>query len=185
MNYRLLILTTLLFGWAHAASAQSPSINWMSFEEAVEQSRENPKKFFIDFYTDWCGWCKRLDQVTFQDPEVIALLNKYYYPVKFDAEESDPVSFGGKEYVYVKPPNSRRGYHELAATLMQGKMSYPTMIIMQVNESAGQVEIITPIQGYLDGAKLEPILHYLGDDLHLKKVDWEEYRANYATNNGQ
>ena len=173
----------ITLGWAGTAQAQQSEIKWMSFEEAVELNREESKKFFIDFYTSWCGWCKRLDAVTFKDPEVVELINEYYYAVKFDAEQEEPIMFGDTEYVFVKPPTSRRGYHELAATLMQGKMSYPTMIILQVKENESQVEIITPIQGYLDGVKLEPILNYLGEDMHLQQVDWEQYRASYAKGN--
>jgi thiol:disulfide interchange protein len=38
------------------------TINWMTWDEAVAQSKidEKPKKVFIDFYTAWCGWCKRM-----------------------------------------------------------------------------------------------------------------------------
>ena len=34
-------------------------INWITLEEAEALNKENPKKIFIDFYTDWCGWCKK------------------------------------------------------------------------------------------------------------------------------
>jgi len=173
----------MTLGWAGVSHAQNSEIEWLSFEEAVELDSKDSKKFFIDFYTSWCGWCKRLDAVTFKDAEVVDLINEYYYPVKFDAEQKETINFGGTDYVFVKPPTSRRGYHELAATIMQGKMSYPTMVILDVHEDEGQVEIITPIQGYLDGTKLEPILNYLGEDMHLQQVNWEQYRANYAARN--
>lgn len=171
-------------GFALHALAQD-QIQWTSFEEAVELNKKEPRKFFIDFYTSWCGWCKRLDAVTFQDPEVIDLLSEHYYAVKFDAEQKEPIEFGENTYQFVKPPNSRRGYHELAATIMQGRMSYPTMVILEVDETASKVMILTPIAGYVDGTKLEPILDYLGNDLHLEKVNWEDYRMNYGkeTNN--
>ena len=34
----------------------------------------NPRKYFIDVYTDWCGWCKKMDKDTFQNPEVAAYM---------------------------------------------------------------------------------------------------------------
>jgi thioredoxin-related protein len=177
------IVLAMMGGIALSAIAQADNINWTSFEEAVELNKEEPRKFFIDFYTDWCGWCKRLDAVTFKDPEVIQLIDQHYYAIKFDAEQKEEIVFGEKTYQFVKPPNSRRGYHELAATIMQGRMSYPTMVILEVDESDSKVMILTPIAGYVDGTKLEPILEYLGKDLHLQEVNWEEYRANYAKGN--
>ena len=44
-------------------------VNWMSFEEAVERSKEEKKKIFIDVYTDWCGWCKHIDTTVLNLPE--------------------------------------------------------------------------------------------------------------------
>ena len=177
------ILTTAFAMTAWAQQESTAKIQWVSFEEAVELNKDEPRKFFIDFWTSWCGWCKKLDAVTFQDAEVIDLLDEYYYAIKFNAEQRDSIVFGGKTYNFVKPPNSRRGYHELAAALMQGKMSYPTMVILEVDEANSNVMILAPIPGYVEGARLEPILEYLGEDLHLQKVNWQEYQANYAKNN--
>ncbi|MDZ7847568.1 MAG: thioredoxin family protein [Owenweeksia sp.] len=55
----------LMLAFISIANAQDEKIEWMSIEEAIEASKEEPRKLIIDVYTDWCGWCKRMDQTTF------------------------------------------------------------------------------------------------------------------------
>lgn len=74
------------------------NIKWYSPEEAYELNKTAPKPFFIDVYTDWCGWCKRMDATTFKDPTIAQYLNAYYYPVKFNAEVKDTINFMERPY---------------------------------------------------------------------------------------
>ena len=50
-------------------------INWVTIEQAEKLNKQKPKKIMIDLYTSWCGYCKQLDAVTFEDPKVIAYIN--------------------------------------------------------------------------------------------------------------
>ena len=82
MNTRYLLVVFCLSGfWIHAQA-----IEWMTFGEAIEAQRKNPKKIIIDVYTDWCGPCKLMDKKTFQNPDVAAYISKHFYAVKFNAE---------------------------------------------------------------------------------------------------
>jgi len=61
-------------------------IEWQpSYEVAMTKAKEAGKPVMIDFYTDWCSWCKVLDQKTYTDPEVIEAADKMV-AVKIDAE---------------------------------------------------------------------------------------------------
>ena len=175
MNQLLKHFLAVTFAWtlfscnantteASSEENTSSSIQWMTFEEAVKRAEtdKEPKNIFIDFYTSWCGWCKVMDKQTFTDPNVIELMNKYFYPVKFDAEGKDPITFRGKEFVFVA--EGRNGYHQLAAEFMQGKMSYPTF--MFVNP---KFEIITPISEFVKPEEIEPIVNFLGQNKHLEE----------------
>lgn len=147
------------FGFCNAQK-----INWMTFQEAVELNRTAPKKIFIDTYTDWCGWCKKMDQTTFQDSLVIAYMNENYYAVKLNAEMNDTIVFGGYTYVNNGGMNGRRGTHQLAAALLQGNMSYPSYVFM--NEKN---QLITVAPGYMDASQFLPVLKYIGTDAYLKQ----------------
>jgi thioredoxin-related protein len=66
-------------------------INWVSLEEAYKLNQENPRKIFVDVYTNWCGWCKKMDRDTFSDPKVAEFVNENFYAVKLNAESQDKI----------------------------------------------------------------------------------------------
>lgn len=158
-----------------AASNEKEAIQWITFEEAAKLNSKDrkEKKVMIDMYTSWCGWCKKMDKTTFSDPLLIEYINANYYAVKFDAEQKATVKFNGKEYQFVD--KGRRGYHELAAELMQGRMSYPTLVFM--NED---MELIQAIPGYRGAPELDRIVKYFGGD-HHKTTDYTTFNENYTS----
>ena len=129
-------------------------INWITFEEAIALNKENPKPIFIDLYTDWCGWGKKMDQSTFKEKDVAAYMNENFYNVKFDAEQKEDVEYKGNTFKFVE--QGRRGYHELAAGLLQGKMSYPSFVVLNKEEQIMQI-----IKGYQTSDRFLPILKAL------------------------
>ena len=158
----------LLLSLAAITNAQE-KIQWMSIEEAyaLTLTESTPKKIFIDVYTDWCGWCKRMDKATFQNPEVAAYMNEHYSNVKFDAEQKESIEILGNTFEFV--PQGNRGYHELAAALLNGKMSYPTVIFMN-----GKFEMLSPVPGYQEAGPFMNIAKYFGDNIYTEK-SWQDY----------
>ncbi len=143
-------------------------INWMSWEEAVILSEENPKRIFIDVYTEWCGWCKRMDKTTFSDKEVATFMNKNFYAVKLDAEQKEDIIFQNNTFKFL-PDAGRRGVHELAKALLDGKMSYPSIVYMDE-----QFRRITISAGYKDAKGIMPELKYVGEGIY-EKMTWQDY----------
>jgi outer membrane protein OmpA-like peptidoglycan-associated protein len=147
-------------------------INWHSFEEAVALNKKNPKKIFIDIYTDWCGWCKQLDKTTFSDTTIIHLMNKCFIAVKFNAERKDTIIFNN--YTFVNPnPTGFRSPHQLASSLLKGSMSYPSMVFLDE-----KMQMITSVQGYMKPNDLEPILTYFAQDKYLK-MSYDTFLLSY------
>jgi len=131
-------------------------INWMTFEEAEKAMKKKPKKVFVDVYTDWCGWCKRLDKATFADKRVADYMNENFYPVKFDAQHPGPISVGGKKYENPgfdtsKRKNQRNTIHQLARKYQA--TGYPTVLFL--NE---KLDLVKAVSGYKSADAFLPLL---------------------------
>jgi thioredoxin-related protein len=104
------------------------TLNWLTIQTAEQASNPDGKLFIVDMYTEWCAWCKRMDQRTFSDPEVQAYLDEHFYVVKMDAETKESQTFKGKTYDW--QPGGRNGINQLAMELMDGRQSYPAMVYL-------------------------------------------------------
>ena len=157
----------LLFLTGISVISADAQIKWISWEEAQVKNQAEPRKIMVDVYTQWCGWCKKMDKATFEQPNIVSYINEHYYAVKFDAETKSDINFKNKAYKYVRNANS--GYHELAHELTFGKLSYPTLVFLDE-----QLNIIQPIPGFKDVTSLEKILKYFGEDYH-KSTPWKKF----------
>lgn len=112
------------FSTEEAPEPVSNQIAWIGLEEAAQLVEKNPKPILIDVYTDWCKWCRVMEETTYQDPKMIQYVNANFYTVKLDAEQKKAIQFLGKEYKYV--PTGRRGIHEVVVALLGNRPSYPS-----------------------------------------------------------
>lgn len=151
---------------------KSGKIEWLSFEEGVERSLNENKKMFIDVYTDWCGYCKKMDRETFEDPEIAAFINENFIPVKFNAEQREAIDFRDHTFSFVASGN--RGYHELAAYLLNNQLSYPTTVFLDEQQN-----MIFPVPGYHKTNDFDKILHYVAGE-YYKTTSWKDFVKEYA-----
>lgn len=175
MKKNLIIALLVLMACASYSQEKKESIKWMDFTEAIEACKENPKLIFIDVYTDWCGWCKKMDASTFKDPVIAKDMNEYFYAVKFDAERTDTIPFYGYKFGPTVRQDGRKGPHQLAAALLQNKMSYPSYVIMDENYSILQV-----IGGYQDVKQFEPLIRFFGERAY-KEMTGEEFMKTFKS----
>ena len=147
-------------------------IHWMGFEEAVAKGDPSTKKIFIDSYTHWCGWCKKMDASTFRDSAIVKYMNDKFYAIKLDAETKDTIHFRGTNFTYKAENKS----NELASSMMNGQMSYPTFIFLDENFA-----MLSPLPGYQTPEQLMSVLRYFGENIYKTKK-WEEYQKEMGGN---
>jgi len=151
---------------------ETEKIKWVTFQEAVELNKKEKKKIFIDVYTDWCGWCKVMDKNTFSHPVIAKYMNEKFYSVKMNAEMKDTIVFNGATFVNPNP-KQMRSTHQLAASLLSNKLSYPTTVYLDENFS-----LLTQVPGYLQPAQMEPMAKYFGENSYFI-AKWEDFQKTF------
>src|SRR5581483_11863247 len=89
------------YGTAKPTAAEGNGIKWMNWNEMQEAQKKQPRKVVVDVFTEWCGWCKRMESSTFTNQEIIKYVNENFYAVKFDAETQSTIKFKDKEYKFI------------------------------------------------------------------------------------
>jgi thioredoxin-related protein len=161
-----------------ASNMSHAQIDWMTMDQALAAQKLEPKKIFMDVYTDWCGPCKLLDKKTFSNKKVIRYINQHYYAVKFNGEGTESVTYNNFTYTnpnYQPERKGRNAQHFFADALKI--TAYPSLVFF--NETGG---VIQALPGYKSPQDLEIFLKMIATDdfkaLTTEKA-WETYRNNF------
>ncbi len=162
-------LLLLLFGcftafvWTPDTVETKEEVKWYSWEEAIEANKKEKRQIMIDIYTGWCGWCKVMDKKTFNNGKVAAYLNKHFYPVKLDAEQRQAIKYDSHTFEYMKGQRGR-GVHALAYSLLDGQMSYPSIVFMDQD-----VKRIMISKGFKDAKDFMEELEFVATNAYKSK----------------
>jgi thioredoxin-related protein len=151
-------------------SVITEKLKWMSVDEAAAGLQKEKRPVLIDLYTDWCSWCKVMDKKTYGNSNVSSYVQQKFYPVKFDAEGRNTITWKGKTYNF----NARQKTHDFAIYLTNGQLSYPTTVIIP---AGGEPEAIP---GYLTPGEFELLVKYFGEGKY-GKVPFDEYQKSFKS----
>ncbi len=166
-------LIFILFSLAFLTAQEKSSIQWKSMQEAIDMNPKEGKLIFVDAYTDWCGWCKRMDQTTFLDSAVISVLNEHFIPVKFNAEGSEVITHNGKSYENPNPGRTR-STHTFTYFLLGQRFGYPSFAFLDVNNN-----VIGVLPGYQKPEQLLNVLKYFHTDAY-KTSTYDEWTKSQS-----
>jgi thioredoxin-related protein len=73
--------------FAPLISINSEEIKWVKdLNKGLAEAKSSGKPAMIDVYTDWCYWCKELDNKTYKDASVVSL-SKSFINIKVNPEK--------------------------------------------------------------------------------------------------
>ena len=151
-----LMATTLKSG-KDAKKKGSDKISWMTFDQGVERAKKEKKLLVVDFYTDWCHWCKVMVKETFANKEVVKFAKEHVIMAKLNAETSEKFRFKDAKY------------NGMELSQMFGVRGFPTTAFLN---SDG--ELLTTVSGYIPADRFTLILRYLAGNWH-DKMKFDEF----------
>src|SRR5437879_12636518 len=83
----LLLCSVLSTPYSLLCSAAAQEVQWRTdYNEARKEALAKNRPLLLDFGTERCFWCKRLDATTFQDARLVEVMNERFIPIKVDGE---------------------------------------------------------------------------------------------------
>ncbi len=132
-------------------------LKWLSFSEGLKIAKAEKKKVLIDVYTNWCEWCKKMDEEVYANSAVKKYISSKFVLVKLNAESEAKHTFEGREY------------SEMELAYIFGVEGFPTTIFIRED-----MQPITAVPGYFPADVFMKILTFIGDDYYLK-MSFEDY----------
>ena len=166
MHKKVAILALLLvfagFGlsplWAQTTKSESAEIKWVSYDKGLQVAKKQKKHLVVDFYTTWCGWCKKMDKDTYSNQEIKKLLTDHYVAVKLNAESAKSLNVNGKSVT------ERQVAQEFRVT------GFPTTCFLKPDG-----EKIACLPGYSGPENFANVLSYIKDKAYEKEMRLDEY----------
>ena len=133
-------------------------VAWRGWDEGLREARQSGRPVLVDVYTDWCGFCRRMDREVYSRADVREYLESRFVPIKLDAESDAAAQYEGRSWTY----------RSLAARFRV--TGYPTTVFLK---PTGQHVINVP--GYIPPERFRLVLRYVGEG-HLERgVDWDTF----------
>ncbi len=155
---KLFIVFTILLN----CSIYATKIKWLDFNTALKKAGKEKKMMVVDFYTNWCGYCKKMDRETYKNKKVVQKLNKYFISAKVDGENSTyKVLYDNKKYTI-------REF--LSALEING---FPAIGFLDKNG-----KFLTVVSGFYDARNLLSVLDYIKDSCYVKEIKFSDYKNN-------
>lgn len=127
----------------------------MNFSEALKKAKEDDKRVIVDVYTDWCGWCKKMDNEAYSNRDIKEMIEDNFVFVKLNAEGQNKIKYNGKDIT------------EADLALQFHVNGYPTAVFLEPNGKVIEYKYdkvsMNNLPGYFKTSDYKKILEYIID----------------------
>ncbi len=154
---RFLLLCLMLVA-VSARPAAAADAGWRSWDAGLREARAAGRPVVVDVYTDWCGWCKRMDRDVYARRDVQEYLASKFVVVRLNAESRAAASYEG------------RSWSSQALAERLGVTGYPTTVFL-----ASTGAQLGAVPGYLPPERFLSLLRYIGEGAMARGVSFEDF----------
>lgn len=144
---------------AHPATAPASAPAWRSWDAGLAEAARTGHPVLVDVYTDWCGWCKRMDRDVYSRPEMIDYLARNWVVVRLNAEANTPAHFLGQATTE----------SEIAAHF--GVSSFPTTVMLKASG-----DHLVNVPGYLPAGDFKTVLRFVAEGHMERGEPFDDFR---------
>jgi thioredoxin-related protein len=159
----LVVALSLSPSWTAAAGSGAAALDWLTWDRGIAEATSSKRPILVDVYTDWCGWCKRMDKDVYARDDVREYLDQHFVVVKLNAESADEARYKDRTLT------SRALAQQLRVS------GYPTTIFLKPNG-----DHIASVPGYVPADRFKRMLRYIGEDHIGRGVSWQEFEKSAA-----
>jgi len=131
---------------------------WRSWDAGLREAATSGRPVLVDVYTDWCGWCRRMDREVYARADVQDYLARRFVTVKLDAESNAAARYEGRSYTL----------RTLAARF--GVTGYPTTVFLSAKGAQ-----LASVPGYLPPQDFLLLLRFIGDGHGARGEEFEDF----------
>lgn len=144
---------------ASSQRQEQAQVKWLGFNDGLAKARTEDKPVFVEFYTDWCPYCKKFQRETIRNQKVAAMLAGNFAYVRLNAEDSQSrVKYDGKSYSNV----------ELAQAF--GVTAYPTLVFLDSRSKP-----ITMLSGFVPPNQFATVLSYIQQKCYETQISFNDF----------
>lgn len=157
----LILLLSILIGTSGRpvafAGDKAGGVNWLKYDVAIEQAKEENKHIIIDFTATWCGWCKKMAATTYKDTQVVNTINRDFVAAMIDGDSYNVLKLKDGDVT------------EKGVTVQYRVSGYPTTWFLEPDGTK-----IAPAPGFIDSRAMMYILDFVRTNAN-DKMSFKEF----------